>query len=240
MKIHNRALGVATGFVTFWLSNTLAVDASQFQESMRPSITVIACDKAGLPSGTLQDAIIHTRQVFADAGIDLVWVTTPGDRGTTRFSPTSMEGCTLPSVEGDFLAVITNDQPHDWPSEGLGFSTPGTSPLQRVYIFYERVRRVVGFESRDSVAGMVLGHVIAHELGHLLLKQTGHTPTGIMSTRWGYRNILEAAQGVLRFDPGQAQLIRAGLQGRLPQDARRPVEASVLRSASLTPTETHK
>ena len=239
MKIVNRALGVATAFVTVLLSNTPVIEAWQLQGNMRPSITLIVCDKAGLESGTLQDAMIHAKQVFANAGIDLVWVTTPGDRRPTRFSPTSMEGCTQPSVDGDFLAVVTNDLPNSWPSEGLGFSTPGTSPLQRLYVFYERIRRV-GSGSRDSVVGMVLGHVIAHELGHLLLKETAHTPTGIMSTRWGYRNILEAAQGVLRFDPDEAQRIRAGLQGRLPQNAPRPVEASVLRSASLTPTETHK
>ena len=237
--MHNRALGVATAFVTVWLSNALAVEAAQFQENMRPSITLIVCDKAGLESGTLLDAMIHSKQVFADAGIDLVWVTTPGDRRPTKFSPTSMEGCTLPSVDGDVLAVVTNDQPEGWLSEGLGFSTPGTSPLQRLYIFYERVRRM-GSGSRDSVVGMVLGHVIVHELGHLLLKETAHTPTGIMSTRWGYRNILEAAQGVLRFDPDEAQRIRARLQHRLPQNVLRRAEASVLRSASLTPTETHK
>jgi hypothetical protein len=237
MKMHNPVFSLAIALAL--LSNIPAVEASPHQENTRPAITLIVCDKAGLEPGTLREAMNHTKQVFANAGIDLVWVDTPGDGRPTRFSPASMEGCTLPSVDGDFLAVVTNDLPDDWPPEGLGFSTPGTSTLQRLYVFYQRLRKALP-KPRDSSVGVVLGHVIAHELGHFLLSETGHTLTGIMSTKWGYRNILEAAQGVLRFDPAEAQRIRAGLQDRSPESLPRPVEASVLRSASLTSTEIHK
>jgi hypothetical protein len=42
---------------------------------------------------------------------------------------------------------------------------------------------------RDQLdPAVLLGHVIAHELGHLLL-DPGHVPTGIMPTSWGARDM---------------------------------------------------
>jgi Zn-dependent peptidase ImmA (M78 family) len=62
----------------------------------------------------------------------------------------------------------------------------------------------VGVEPGDA-----LGHVIAHELGHLLLKGEGHASNGVMQPGYEFRN--RSAQ---RFTPEQAVMLRQEMQRR--------------------------
>ena len=60
----------------------------------------------------------------------------------------------------------------------------------------------------------VLGHAMAHELGHLLLG-TGHSSQGLMKGSWTSLDLQLASRGKLRFSPDQAGLLhRAALSLR--------------------------
>jgi hypothetical protein len=74
------------------------------------------------------------------------------------------------------------------------------------FILYDRVR-VNAARSRVDVAGL-LGHVIAHELGHLLLPFNSHARHGIMRGEWEREDYERAARGLLFFDEPQGALIR--------------------------------
>ena len=65
----------------------------------------------------------------------------------------------------------------------------------------------------------VLGPVIAHEIGHLLLGQQSHSPTGIMRARWGRRDYEAPPLGAFMFTPGQAEQIRTEVKERGRQQA---------------------
>jgi hypothetical protein len=60
----------------------------------------------------------------------------------------------------------------------------------------------------------MLGRIIAHELGHLLLGQNGHSVVGIMKARWGSRDA-EPAHQVAKFFPSEAKKIRAQVLARM-------------------------
>ena len=85
-------------------------------------------------------------------------------------------------------------------------------PNNQVYVLFDRVQRIT--KDSDLSRPLVLGHIIAHELGHVLLVGEGHFARGIMSER------LMSAQcerpGVMRlaFTPEQAERMRAQI-GRL-------------------------
>jgi hypothetical protein len=57
--------------------------------------------------------------------------------------------------------------------------------------------------------GELLGCVIAHELGHLLLGKDSHSATGLMSAVWQDSELREAAQGNLFFTAGQGDRMRS-------------------------------
>jgi hypothetical protein len=218
------------GVLVLLLLEVSALQAEWRREQIQPRITVAVCDKVGLAPETLRIAADQARQVFGNAGVDLMWIDSEGNRAPMTFRPSSFEGCGLPSVDVDFLAVISNESPKGWPSGGLGFSIPTRSSPQRVYVLYDQVKIVLK-RVPDVDNSTLLGHVVAHELGHLLLAETGHTPSGIMSTSWRFYHMIEAAQGLLRFHPDQAKRIHTDAQTRSVQSASRPVEPSVLRSA---------
>jgi hypothetical protein len=57
-----------------------------------------------------------------------------------------------------------------------------------------------------------LAHVIAHEIGHLLIPGEAHTSRGIMRARWRYSDWVRASNGQLFFPPDQVRIIRNSLQ----------------------------
>jgi hypothetical protein len=215
-----------------------SLQASEGSEHTAPKIIMAICDKVGLPAETLRAAQKHAKKIFAYAGVDLIWIDSEGNHAPMTFSPDSLEGCGLPSVDTDFFAVISKESPRGWLSDGLGFSIPQSSPPRRLYVLYDPVRTMLTrMPTADSA--IIIGHVVAHELGHLLLGDHQHTPSGLMSTKWQYGHIIEAAQGFLQFHPTDAKRIHSEAQAISVQSASRPAEASVLTSASNS-TETDK
>jgi hypothetical protein len=61
--------------------------------------------------------------------------------------------------------------------------------------------------------GELLGCVIAHEVGHLLLGTDSHSHEGIMQGRWEDAQLREAGKGNLQFTPSQAAFMRDCLAG---------------------------
>ena len=79
------------------------------------------------------------------------------------------------------------------------------------YIFYHRVAELCG---RQYPKAPVLGHMIAHELGHLLLGLSSHSRAGIMRVPWRSKDLQIACQNGMRFTKQQSNRIRANVQRR--------------------------
>ena len=62
---------------------------------------------------------------------------------------------------------------------------------------------------------VVLGHTIAHEIGHLLLGTGSHAARGIMRPTWKDREIRLAPSGILGFTDEQAQRMQEQVAARL-------------------------
>lgn len=105
------------------------------------------------------------------------------------------------------------------PADLLGMSLPRT---RRAYIFTERIRRFAEYKHRRFEH--VLGHVIAHEIGHHLLPGEGHTDTGIMqgdigqafATPWFTRRQAGTIRAMLPGAEAAADVRRASLQSGVP------------------------
>jgi hypothetical protein len=77
-------------------------------------------------------------------------------------------------------------------------------------VFYagvEPIERETGLSSEA-----ILGFVIAHELGHLLLGTNSHATVGIMRANWKKSELSAAGKGLLGFSETQAETMRARLE----------------------------
>jgi hypothetical protein len=118
------------------------------------------------------------------------------------------------------LRVLTNDSRRGIASDAFGSAVPPA--LANIY-----------YEDASSLAARtgyslhhIVGCVMAHELGHLLLGPGSHAETGIMKAHWGAAELRLIVGSGLHFTPQQAKLIRAEAQLRRDRDAKQIFMAS--------------
>jgi hypothetical protein len=162
-------------------------------------VAVAICDLEGVPNVLIDLAEEVAGEVYRDAGVELEWADHdchPGD-GVFAVNVTSRE------MAGTLVSDHT-----------IGFAETGTRDAT---VLYDRVK---WFARRYHLnCGVMLGYVIAHELGHLLLPPRAHSAEGVM------RAILDlhlAAERQLRFTSQQAALIVDKVAALADHTAARP------------------
>ncbi|MCC6859545.1 MAG: hypothetical protein IT158_13330 [Bryobacterales bacterium] len=159
-------------------------------------------DYAGVPPRILDQAQAYASTLFSEAGIAMEWARcSPGESGVPGdaacrppFDPLNLEIRIL-SRE---MAKRAHTTEH---ALGYALLAPGFHHVAAV--FYHRALEL----EKACLAGRsdILGAVLAHEIGHLLLAQPHHPPTGIMCARWGDEVLKLIQKGRLRFTAGEAR-----------------------------------
>jgi hypothetical protein len=165
-------------------------------------IRVIVYDSAGVAPVVLDRAGNETLRIFRQIGVEVSWVTcqTPGD------PPCEIQR------EAPFLTLrIFSEQdrrklPVGIDTFGFALSGDGSEPGYYFGVFYEAVREEALYARVDT--GLLLGHVVAHEMGHLLLGGGGHSVAGLMKHPWRRKQLERIAQQSLLFSGFQARKIR--------------------------------
>ena len=80
---------------------------------------------------------------------------------------------------------------------------------QQITVFWDRVVALVG--PQQNWLAPVLGHVLAHEIGHVLLESDAHAETGLMAARWRVGEISTMGVHPLGFSPVHVTLIHLQL-----------------------------
>ena len=156
-------------------------------------------DLAGLTGDSLRRAELAATYVLSGVGIDAVWVLCTPDHEEPR--------CADPGLRS---------RPRALAIAAVAEGAQGS----RVYIVYERVEALAR-ESPEVDASVLLGYVVAHEIGHLLLGSHSHSATGIMQARWFQRELHQMATGDLLFTPSEHIRLHAALLARNQQDGPR-------------------
>ena len=161
-------------------------------------ISVSLCNKGNLPLSVVARAKREAEAVFHTAQVDINW-----------------EGCIDRSAAPDagmrwFMLRLRSDAPHkstgdsSVKSMGSAFLTEsGEGWLADAYFPAIRDRAI----QYQADAAALLGQVMAHELGHLLLGP-GHEKGSIMRDRWVGNGQSRLRQDWQRFTPTEQERIR--------------------------------
>jgi hypothetical protein len=181
------------------------VDGKQTGQQ-RPQITLAVCDQVGIAPGIWLTAKQQSMRILDSAGIDVVWMDT-----------NRKNSCMAESLDAYFVVVVSRNAPKGRDTFGTMGFVVRTGSHPRAYVFYDLVRSFVrSYEPSDpqqSGMGVILGHAIAHEVGHLLIPGDAHG-AGIMRANWGYTEWREALAGALLFHPDDVKVIQEQLRSR--------------------------
>jgi hypothetical protein len=168
-------------------------------------IDVAICNPDGASKSVISDAKAETEAVFRPMGVQIVWL-------ACEAFFTSVPGAGAPT----FLIRLWEDQrPRAVGPASL--DVMGESSLEGRHggttadIYLHAIRATA--ENNNADPSVVLGFVLAHELGHLLLGP-GHSASGVMQAVWGQKEIDAARQRHLWFTKQGAERIRFVLEGR--------------------------
>ncbi len=170
-KITAFMMMVAAGF------STMTVQAKNPQVPANRVVTVRVNNNIRTPPHILIPAQGVASQVLAQAGIRLVW------RNTSNTVPTMPIGSCgerrLQTIDITFVDKAPKDQPYFAMAIAHPFSGGGV----RIVVFWDRVQSVHQ-DVDPSTIRIVLGHILAHEIGHILIGKNEHSPSGLMKARF--------------------------------------------------------
>jgi len=185
-------------FISYGLSAS-----SQANSAENPQVTVSVYDYAQLPLDTLTGAEQQATTIFSHVGLDITWLNcsqTNGSRETTACN--EMDGP---------IHLILRITPNVASSSkdiafGIAFlASDGTGKYGDV--FWKRVRDIQANSKIDVT--LILGSVMAHEMGHLLLGSNAHAISGIMRAHWEGGELHRISMGTLQFLPEQGRRMHA-------------------------------
>ena len=153
---------------------------------------LICMDARGfVPGPTQYSAKAQAAAIFAKIGVELMWA---------RPSACGEGGLAI-----DFIAGA----PKDAGALALAHAFPFGNGGQRITVFYGRVKQLIG--PQENWGGPVLGHILAHEIGHVLLGTDAHSDSGLMKAQWTRQEVSMMRFYPLGFTPLHAQMIRERL-----------------------------
>jgi hypothetical protein len=169
------------------------------------TVTVALHDDAHLSPRVLSDARDETKRVYQKAGIKISWIECASSKGEA--APDLR--CQDPPLATHLnLRIVPNASKSSDGIFGVAFlSARGTGAYSDV--FYDSVVKLNG--NGHLGLALVMGHVMAHELGHLLLGLNAHSRWGIMCPSWHWDELRLASMGTLLFSEEQARFMRERL-----------------------------
>jgi hypothetical protein len=166
-------------------------------------ITVLVQDSTKLSASVLKGAEKETARIFRAAGIGIAWVDCSG--GSSRVDDACYQ---VPGPAQFVLHVVSTGETSSDLVFGLAFlDEDGAGKYSDVFLDrIEEAHRAFGWD-----ISRLLGTVVAHELGHLLLGNQAHSYAGVMTPVWRGEVLQRENMGCLLFTHQQASRMRRRL-----------------------------
>jgi hypothetical protein len=179
-----------------------------------PVATVRVNDYAQIPTESIARAQQLVTETYRAIGVRTEWLPT-----VRPAAASAVDGALMPDT-AEFVILVLS--PSMTRRQAVSEDTVGRAAVTRhnggrvAYVFFDHVHRVAGAAARNAMD--VMGLVMAHEIGHLLLPY-GHSRTGLMRPMWDIGDLQSSHnRSHFAFTPEEADLIRKTL--RLSSDGR--------------------
>jgi hypothetical protein len=176
-----------------FVAGLLAVAPAIAQPASKVSVCVAG---DGIPTLVLLHAEAISSWMFATAGVAVEW----RSKGSAACRGTQSDGVSIEFVGRAPAALHPGALAYAQLSRG-----------SKIVVMFDRVERSARCSSQVS---NVLGHVMTHEITHLLQGVSRHSETGVMKARWGAQDFVLMERHPLRFAPEDIELIQFGLARR--------------------------
>jgi hypothetical protein len=139
--------------------------------------------------------------------VDLTWVPCP------VVSRSNLTPCQAPARAIE-LHILSSPPTNDFSADTMGIAMPHLGAGNHAGVFLSRVRQTVARNPGIIDVSDLLGYVMAHEIGHVLLRSTTHSSEGVMRADFRPEDLKKAGQRQLKFTPEQAEAIHRNALAR--------------------------
>ncbi len=175
--------------------------AHERSQSSPVSLTVSVFNDAGVESSVWSQAQSRATEIMQRSGIALTWLGCGSPAG--RMPDSNCSAISYPAHLS--VRVVPKVSPVKGGIFGQTFQD-AAGEGNYVLVYYAGIK---AFRAATTVpTGELLGCVIAHELGHLLLGTASHSPNGLMSRVWQDAELRQATRRNLLFTNGEAERMR--------------------------------
>jgi len=213
-RAHRRSPGRFYLVVAAFCLDLLALSTSIFAEDEPvASINILVYDYAEVSPRILSGAEREADKILNRAGVRAVWFDCSGKQPTANVEGVCNSGWGSRNLAVRLLFRSVPSKFHD----DLTFGFVVLPGLASVY--YGDAALLADRAEMRSELPAILGCLIVHELGHLLLRSSNHSSKGIMQAHWKRKHIQQSSTGALLFTPEQSQVIRDEVRMRMSLSA---------------------
>lgn len=168
-------------------------------------VTISVYNDAGVPPDVVSQAEAQAELVFQRAGIEVHWLNCRIPAVTEEASRACRE-----TVFPEHLHLRIVPKSLGLKGETMGISFQGDDGSGcYADLFYEPMEQLHRTDGTDVAS--LLGHVAAHEIGHLLLGTNSHSAAGIMHAHWTADELASLKAGTLVFQAKESLRMKARL-----------------------------
>jgi hypothetical protein len=147
-----------------------------------------------------QKAQLVTTGIYDAIGVRVLW------HSNGRRYPS---GCAGQPLHRTILVTFRASDSTPVNDQALALSHPHLMTGPCITLLMDRLEAAIRLNPVSAYA--LVGHVLAHELGHVLEGTTRHSDTGLMKERWLMNEVWKMKEHPLDFAPYDSALIRAAL-----------------------------
>jgi hypothetical protein len=189
------------------------------------AVTIRIYDSYGVPTHDVDSAIRMASATLAAAGITTEWI---------RCTPAAAAPDRCGNAGGRLDIVVRISRAPDGRDGGeeLGEAAVDTTVKAGTLatLYADRITSQAAAAGVDQ--GTLLGRAAAHEIGHLLMGTTAHTPQGVMRARWSRWDLQRRFGRDWQFSSAEAEKMQMRVAARADSAAtERHSPICVLRSA---------